>query len=135
MVSQSEREPITTPTRGDLLADVMARPSKSRYCTDFPQRLDTRRTAMDKRLLDILCCPVSKTPLRPLSRAELEALNGAIGAGKVDTVAGVAVTERVTEALVTIDRKVIYRVDDGIPVMLPEEGIGTLQLTDFPAAA
>ena len=90
---------------------------------------------MDNRLLDILCCPVSKTPLRPLSRAELEALNGAIGAGKVDTVAGVAVTERVTEALVTIDRKVIYRVDDGIPVMLPEEGIGTLQLTDFPVAA
>lgn len=89
---------------------------------------------MDKRLLDILCCPVSKTPLRPLSRVELEALNGAIGAGKVATVAGVAVTGRVAEALVTTDRKVIYRIDDGIPVMLPEEGIGTLQLTDFPAA-
>ncbi len=90
---------------------------------------------MDKRLLDILCCPVSKTPLRPLSRAELEALNSPIGAGKVMTVAGVAVTERVTEALITTDRKVIYRIDDGIPVMLPEEGIGTLQLTDFPASA
>ena len=90
---------------------------------------------MDKRLLDILCCPVSKTPLRPLSRAELDALNGAIGVGKVDTVAGVTVSERVAEALITIDRKVIYRIDDGIPVMLPEEGIGTLQLTDFPAAS
>lgn len=90
---------------------------------------------MDKRLLDILCCPVSKTPLRPLSRAELEALNGAIGAGKVVTVAGAAVSERVTEALITTDRKVIYRIDDGIPVMLPEEGIGTVQLTGFPAAA
>ncbi len=90
---------------------------------------------MDKRLLDILCCPVNKTPLRPLSRAELDALNGAIGVGKVDTVAGVAVSERVAEALITIDRKVIYRIDDGIPVMLPEEGIGTLQLTDFPAAS
>lgn len=88
---------------------------------------------MDKRLLDILCCPVSKTPLRLLSRAELEALNGAIGAGKVATVAGVAVSERVAEALITTDRKVIYRIDDGIPVMLPEEGIGTVQLTDFPA--
>lgn len=90
---------------------------------------------MDKRLLDILCCPVSKTPLRPLSRSELEALNSAIGARKVMTVAGVAVTERVTEALITTDRKVIYRIDDGIPVMLPEEGIGTLQLTDFPVTA
>ena len=40
-----------------------------------------------------------------------------------------------TEGLITVDRKVVYRVEDGIPVMLPEEGIGTTQLTDFPAAA
>ena len=88
---------------------------------------------MDKRLLDILCCPVSKTPVRPLSKHELDALNDAIAAGKVATVAGVAVQGRIAEALITTDRKVIYRVDDGIPVMLPEEGISTLQLTNFPA--
>ncbi|MEO6800471.1 MAG: Trm112 family protein [Rhodanobacter sp.] len=87
---------------------------------------------MDKRLLDILCCPVSKTPVRPLSRSQLDALNDAIAAGKVDTVAGVAVSERVAEALITTDQKLIYRVEDGIPVMLPEEGIGTLQFSDFP---
>ncbi|HEY8682267.1 MAG TPA: Trm112 family protein [Rhodanobacter sp.] len=89
---------------------------------------------MDKRLLDILCCPVSKTPVRLLSKSELDALNGAIAAGQVESVAGVPIRERVVEALITIDRKVIYRVDDGIPVMLPEEGIGTVQLTDFPVA-
>jgi uncharacterized protein YbaR (Trm112 family) len=89
---------------------------------------------MDKRLLDILCCPVSKTPVRPVSKHELDALNDAIVAGKVDSVAGVGIRERVTEALITTDRKVIYRIEDGIPVMLPEEGIGTLQLTAFPAA-
>ncbi len=89
---------------------------------------------MDKRLLDILCCPVSKTPLRQLTRHELDALNEAIAAGKVDTVAGVAVRERVAEALITTDRKLIYRIEDGIPVMLPEEGIGTLQLAEFPGA-
>jgi uncharacterized protein YbaR (Trm112 family) len=53
----------------------------------------------------------------------------------VITVAGVALRERVSEALITTDGKVIYRVEDGIPVMLPEEGIGTLQLPDFPALA
>jgi len=90
---------------------------------------------MDKRLLDILCCPVSKTPVRPLNKHELEALNGAIAAGKVDSVAGMPVREKISEALITTDHKVIYRVEDGIPVMLPEEGIGTAQLTDFPAAA
>ncbi len=89
---------------------------------------------MDKRLLDILCCPVSKMPLRPLGKRELDSLNDAIATGKVDTVAGVPVRERVGEALLTTDRKVIYRVEDGIPVMLPEEGIGTLQLNGFPAA-
>lgn len=104
------------------------------YCTDFP-RLGTIPLPMDKRLLDILCCPVSKVPVRPLQRTELEALNKAIAAGQVQTVAGVAVGTPLSEGLVTTDRKVIYRVEDGIPVMLPEEGIGTLQLTDFPAAA
>lgn len=83
---------------------------------------------MDKRLLDILCCPVSKTPLRPAQRDELDRLNQAIGNGTVDTVAGVRVTAPLAAALVTTDGKVVYRVEDDIPVLLPEEGIGTLQL-------
>ena len=86
---------------------------------------------MDKRLLDILCCPVSKTPVRMLSKQELGVLNAAIASGHVDTVAGAAVRTPVTEALITTDRKVIYRVQDGIPVMLPEEGIGTVQMIEF----
>jgi uncharacterized protein len=90
---------------------------------------------MDKRLLDILCCPVSKTPLRPLNSSELNALNKAIDAGQVLTVAGAAVQARLGEGLITVDQKVIYRIEDGIPVMLPEEGIGTTQLNDFPKAA
>ncbi len=90
---------------------------------------------MDKRLLDILCCPVSKTAIRPLTRAELDALNSAIEADQLQTVAGEGVRQRLAEGLITVDRKVIYRVEDGIPVMLPEEGIGTTQLRDFPGAA
>lgn len=90
---------------------------------------------MDKRLLDILCCPVSKTPVRLLARSELDAVNAAIADGSVLTAANTPVRTRLDEGLITIDRKVIYRVEDGIPVMLPEEGIGTTQLNDFPAAA
>ena len=90
---------------------------------------------MDKRLLDILCCPVSKTPVRPLNAGELAVLNRAIDGGQLLNVSGAAVQERLTEGLITVDRKVVYRVEDGIPVMLPEEGIGTTQLTDFPSAA
>ena len=87
---------------------------------------------MDKRLLDILCCPVSKSPVRLASRAELESVNRAVAAGQLQTVAGATVAQRLDEALLTTDRKVLYRIEDGIPVMLPEEGIGTLQLSDFP---
>ena len=86
---------------------------------------------MDKRLLDILCCPVSKRPLRPLTATERDNLNNAISAGSVDTVAGEKVALPVTEGLITTDGKLVYRVEDGIPVMLPEAGIGTTQLTGF----
>jgi uncharacterized protein YbaR (Trm112 family) len=87
---------------------------------------------MDSRLLDILVCPLSKTPLRPLRRAELDALNRAIAAGQVRNVAAVPVAAALQEGLITRDGKVIYRVEDGIPVLLGDEGIGTLQLNDFP---
>lgn len=90
---------------------------------------------MDKRLIDILCCPVSKRPVRPLTSAERDQVNAAIRAGAIETVAGEKVLEPLTEALVTTDGKVIYRVDDGIPVMLPEAGIGTTQLPQFAATS
>lgn len=87
---------------------------------------------MDKRLLDILCDPVSKTPLRMLSSAELDALNRAVQAGSLDTVRGEKVANPIAAGLITVDGKVVYRIEDDIPVMLPDEGIGTLQLADFP---
>ncbi|KGI78657.1 Trm112 family protein [Oleiagrimonas soli] len=85
---------------------------------------------MDKHLLDILCCPVSKTPVRPLQTGELERLNQAIARGEVDTVAGARVEAALTAGLVTTDGRVVYRIEDDIPVMLPEEGIGTTQLRE-----
>lgn len=88
---------------------------------------------MDKRLLDILCCPVSKSPVRLLSRAQLDAINAAIRGGSVETVAGAAVGTALAAGLVTEDGKVIYRIEDDIPVMLADEAIGTTQLTAFPA--
>jgi uncharacterized protein YbaR (Trm112 family) len=88
--------------------------------------------AVDRRLLEILCCPVSKVPVVPLARNRLSELNRRIEAGAVQTVRGVAVTTPLAEGLITTDGKVIYRIDDGIPVMLPDEAIGTTQLHDFP---
>lgn len=87
---------------------------------------------MDKRLLDILCCPVSKSPVRPLSKSQLDAVNAAIRQGAVQTTAGSAVSAALQAGLLTADGKVIYRIEDDIPVMLADEAIGTTQFTDFP---
>ena len=87
---------------------------------------------IDPRLLEILCCPVSKVPVLKLGRNQLTVLNAAIARGGVQNVAGVEVKDKLEEGLITQDGKVVYRIDDGIPVMLPDEGIGTTQFQDFP---
>jgi len=87
---------------------------------------------MDKRLLDILCCPVSKSAVKLLSKAQLERVNQAIQQGSVQTTAGTSVANSLQAGLITSDGKVIYRVEDDIPVMLADEAIGTTQFTDFP---
>ena len=86
---------------------------------------------IDGKLLEILCCPVSKTPLMRLPASRLDKLNSAIRAGGVETVRGDPVNEPLREALITEDSKVIYPVVDNIPILLEEQGIGTTQFTDF----
>ena len=88
--------------------------------------------SIDRRLLEILCCPVSKRPLKSLSREQLRWLNDAIGAGKVVDVDNRPVTGLVEDGLISDDGKVLYRIEDDIPVLLPEEGIGTTQFDGFP---
>lgn len=87
---------------------------------------------MDKRLLDILCDPVSKTPLKPLTKAQLEAINVAIRASEAQFVDGRPVGEELGAGLISVDGKVVYRIDDGIPVLLADEAIGTTQFRDWP---
>jgi uncharacterized protein YbaR (Trm112 family) len=47
-------------------------------------------------------------------------------------VSGEAQVITLADALIRADGQVIYPVDDGIPVLLAEEGIGTTQFADFP---
>jgi uncharacterized protein YbaR (Trm112 family) len=87
---------------------------------------------MDRKLLDILCCPVSKQPLALLNGGELAALNQAIAAGSVKRADGERQTDALREGLITRDHRTIYRVDDGIPVLLADEAIATGQVAGFP---
>jgi uncharacterized protein YbaR (Trm112 family) len=86
---------------------------------------------IDGKLLEILCCPVSKTPLTRLAASRLKILNTGISEGSVLTVTGDAVGETLREALITEDSKVIYPVIDEIPILLEGRGIGTTQFQDF----
>lgn len=88
---------------------------------------------MDRKLLDLLVSPDTRQPLALLDSAGLEALNRAIAAGQVKRADDAPQTEALREALVTHDRKTVYRVEDGIPVLLAEEAIATAQADDFPA--
>ncbi len=88
---------------------------------------------MDRKLLDILCCPSTRQPLSLLDARGLESLNRAIAAGEVKRADDSAQTDPLRAALITRDRKQVYRIDDGIPVLLTEEAIATAQLADFPS--
>jgi len=83
---------------------------------------------LDRKLLDILCCPVTKIPVRPLRRDELARLNEAIHAGELRNMDDSPVTEPLAEGLVTRNGERVYPVEDGIPVMLEERGIPVRQL-------
>lgn len=86
---------------------------------------------VDGKLLEILCCPVSKTPLTVLGPQKLEKLNAAIKNGEALYVGGEKVAEPLQEGLITDDGKVIYPVQDNIPILLEEKGIGTTQFEGF----
>ena len=89
---------------------------------------------MDRKLLDILACPATRQPLALLESRGLDALNRAIAAGGIQRIDGMPQTDSLREALVTRDRKLSYRIDDGIPVLLVEDGIALGQVPDFPGA-
>ncbi|MFQ5670953.1 MAG: Trm112 family protein [Acidobacteriota bacterium] len=86
---------------------------------------------VDERLLQILCCPVTKTPVKILKGNKLRRLNEIIDKGSATYVDGTPVETPLEEGLITEDESTIYRVDDGIPVMLKEKGIQTSQLDGF----
>ena len=87
---------------------------------------------MDRKLLDILCCPTTRQPLSLLDARGLDALNRAIAGGGIKRTDDSTQSEPLREALLTRDRKTVYRVDDGIPVLLAEEAIATAQVEGFP---
>ena len=88
---------------------------------------------MDRKLLDLLVCPTTRQPLSMLDGSRLASLNAAIAAGSVARGDGSAQSQAVREALITQDGRLVYRLDDGIPVLLAEEAIATAGIAGLSA--
>lgn len=84
--------------------------------------------SIDRALLDIVCCPVTRSPLQLLPEGKLNRLNELIGVGKITNRNGAVLDAPLEQALVTRDEKLAYPVRDGIPVLLEEESLALSQL-------
>jgi uncharacterized protein len=66
--------------------------------------------SMDEGLLEILCCPVSRQPLRMADATAVK--EAAARSGRA-----------IEEGLIREDGQVFYPIQKGIPLLIPEEGI------------
>lgn len=85
---------------------------------------------IDGRLLEILCCPITRRPLNVLDSATLARVNAAIAAGKIRNHGGVVISSPLDSALVTTEGDLVYPVRHGIPVLLEEECIHWAAFSD-----
>ena len=74
-------------------------------------------------LVEILVCPETKQPVKLATPDQLQALNERIRSGDLRNRGGDPVKKEISEGLVREDGKVLYPVEDDIPVMLIEESI------------
>ena len=78
---------------------------------------------IDKDLLEILVCPENHQKLVLLSDAELARVNDRILASDVRDKSGTAITAPLGGGLLREDLLMLYKIVDGIPVLLIDEAI------------
>ena len=78
---------------------------------------------IDPKLLEIMCCPITRAALQQIDAVMLEMVNARIQDGTLRYKDNTVVDAALSEGLITQDGKMLYRIDDDIPIMLPEKAI------------
>jgi len=86
---------------------------------------------VEKDLLEILCCPETKVELEQLAQKHVDAMNEKIAKNECKYRDGKLIDKPIEEALITVDKKTIYRIDEEIPIMLIEMSIPAEQFGEF----
>jgi len=85
---------------------------------------------MDEQLLEILRCPQDQSPVALAESHVIVNLNHAIRQGNVLNLGGHRLRRPIDGGIVRQDGDILYPIREGIPVMLPDEGVELSQL-DF----
>lgn len=80
-------------------------------------------TEFDPDLLEMLACPETKEPVHVAEPALIDKLNEAQKAGTLKNRGGKTVEAPLQEGFIREDKRYLYPVVDGIPVMLIDEAI------------
>ena len=78
---------------------------------------------IDNELLEILVCPESQQTVKLASAEILQRLNSEIDAARLRNRGGDVVDKHIEEGLLREDGKVLYIIDDSIPIMLIDQSI------------
>jgi len=78
---------------------------------------------VDEQLIEILVCPETRQPVKLAPPETLSQINTEIEAGRLRNRGGEAVESKIEEGLLREDGRILYIVDDSIPIMLVDQSI------------
>ncbi len=78
---------------------------------------------IDRKLLEILRCPITKQQVFLLSEEQLKKINQEISSGNVLQVDGRTIKNTIKEGLITQNRNRVYLIEHNIPIMLEDDSI------------
>ena len=78
---------------------------------------------IDAKLLMQLCCPESHQSLKQADQQLVQALNEKVSTGTLKNRAGQVVKEKIDGALIREDSKVVYLIQNKLPILLVDEGV------------